>query len=146
DARGGEAGRNGRRGRRRRGEHAGRLRLGARAREDRVRRAEANVRPQIADLVLAGAGMAGLAAAARARELGAEPVVVEKGDRAGGSMLLSSGVIWRHRTLDGFRAECPGGDPALQQVIMEQLDGAIEWLESLGAPVLEHETGNPRTS
>ena len=71
--------------------------------------------------------------------------MLEKGDRAGGSMLLSSGVIWRHRTLDGFRAECPGGDPELQQVIVEQLDEAIEWLESLGAPVLEHETGNPRT-
>ncbi len=89
--------------------------------------------------------MAGLAAAARARELGAEPLVLEKGDRAGGSMLLSSGVIWRHRTLDGFRAECPGGDPALQQVVVEQLDEAIDWLESVGAPVLEHETGNPRT-
>jgi len=89
--------------------------------------------------------MAGLAAAARARELGAEPVVLEKGDRAGGSMLLSSGVIWRHRTFDGFRADCPGGDPELQQVVVEQLDEAIEWLESLGAPVLERETGNPRT-
>ena len=89
--------------------------------------------------------MAGLAAAARARELGAETLVLEKGDRAGGSMLFSSGVIWRHRTLDGFRADCPGGDPELQQVIVEQLDEAIEWLESLGAPVLEQETGNPRT-
>ena len=89
--------------------------------------------------------MAGLAAAARARELGAEPLVLEKGDRPGGSMLLSSGVIWRHRTFEGFRADCPGGDPELQQVIVEQLDEAIEWLESLGAPVLEHETGNPRT-
>ena len=89
--------------------------------------------------------MAGLAAAARARELGAETLVLEKGDRAGGSMLLSSGVIWRHRTFDGFRADCPGGDPELQQVIVEQLDEAIEWLESLGAPVLEQETGNPRT-
>jgi NADPH-dependent 2,4-dienoyl-CoA reductase/sulfur reductase-like enzyme len=39
--------------------------------------------------------MAGLVAAARARELGAEPVVLEKGNRAGGSMLLSSGVVWR---------------------------------------------------
>jgi fumarate reductase flavoprotein subunit len=64
---------------------------------------------------------------------------------AGGSMLLSSGVVWRHRTIDGFRAECPGGDPALQQVVVDELDEAIEWLESLGAPVLEHETGNPRT-
>src|SRR5262245_28541278 len=60
-------------------------------------------------------------------------------------MLLSSGVIWRHRTLEGFRAECPGGDPALQAIVVEQLDSGIEWLESLGAPVLDHETGNPRT-
>jgi fumarate reductase flavoprotein subunit len=89
--------------------------------------------------------LAGLAAAARARELGGEPLVLEKGDRAGGSMLLSSGVIWRHRTLDGFRAECPAGDPELQRVVVDELDAAIEWLESLGAPVLEHQTGNPRT-
>jgi succinate dehydrogenase/fumarate reductase flavoprotein subunit len=89
--------------------------------------------------------MAGLSAAARARELGAEPLVLEKGDRPGGSMLLSSCVIWRYRSLEAFREECPAGDPALQRVIVERLDGAIEWLESLGAPVVEHETGNPRT-
>ncbi len=89
--------------------------------------------------------MAGLAAAARARELGAEPVVLEKGDRPGGSMLLSSGVVWRYRSLEDFQAECPGGDPALQRVVFEQLDEALEWLESLGAPVKEHGTGNPRT-
>ena len=53
--------------------------------------------------------MAGLAAATRARELGARVVVHEKGDRPGGSMLLSSGVIWRHRTLDAFRSACPDG-------------------------------------
>ncbi len=89
--------------------------------------------------------MAGLAAAARARELGAEPVVVEKGDRAGGSMLLSSGVVWRHRTLEAFRDECPGGDPGLQRRIVEELDDALHWLERLGAPVLERSTGNERT-
>jgi succinate dehydrogenase/fumarate reductase flavoprotein subunit len=89
--------------------------------------------------------MAGLCAAARARELGVEPVVYEKGDRPGGSMLLSSCVIWRHREWDDFRAECPGGDPALQRIVWERLDDAIAWLESLGAPVVEHETGNPRT-
>ena len=89
--------------------------------------------------------MAGLAAAARARELGAEPLVLEKGDRPGGSMLLSSCVIWRYHSLEAFREECPAGDPALQQVIVGRLDEAIEWLESLGAPVVVHETGNPRT-
>jgi fumarate reductase flavoprotein subunit len=89
--------------------------------------------------------MAGLCAAARARELGATPVVHEKGDRPGGSMLLSSCVIWRHRDWDDFRSECPDGDGALQRVVWEQLDDAIAWLESLGAPVVEQETGNPRT-
>src|SRR5438093_8456128 len=90
--------------------------------------------------------MAGLCAAARARELGAETVVLEKGDRPGGSMLLSSGVIWRHRTFEDFRAECPGGDEALQRLIYERLDDALGWLASLGAPVIAPETGNPLTA
>jgi succinate dehydrogenase/fumarate reductase flavoprotein subunit len=100
----------------------------------------------VADLVVAGAGMAGLAAAARARELGADVVVYEKGDRPGGSMILSSGVIWRFREWETFRAECPGGDPALQRVVWEGLDDALAWLESLGAPVVARETGNPLTT
>jgi len=98
------------------------------------------------DLVVAGAGMAGLVAAARARELGASVTVYEKGSRAGGSMLLSSGFAWRHRELETFRRECPGGDPELQRVLFEQLDDALDWLESLGVPVLERDTGNPLTS
>ena len=89
--------------------------------------------------------MAGLVAAARARELGAKPVVFEKGDRAGGSMLLSSGVVWRHRTLDDFRADCPGGDPALQAQIVDELDDALDWLEQLGIEPVRRETGNPLT-
>jgi fumarate reductase flavoprotein subunit len=89
--------------------------------------------------------MAGLCAAARARELGAAPVVYEKGTRPGGSMLLSSCVIWRFREWDDFRAECPSGDERLQRIVWERLDDGIAWLESLGAPVVLHETGNPRT-
>jgi FAD binding domain-containing protein len=89
--------------------------------------------------------MAGLSAAARARELGATPLLYEKGTRPGGSMLLSSCVVWRFREWDDFRTECPTGDERLQRVVWEQLDEGIEWLESLGAPVVEHETGNPRT-
>jgi len=60
-------------------------------------------------------------------------------------MLLSSCVIWRFREWDVFRAECPGGDERLQRILWEQLDDGIAWLESLGAPVVRHETGNPRT-
>jgi fumarate reductase flavoprotein subunit len=90
--------------------------------------------------------MAGLVAGARARQLGLEPVVLEKGSRPGGSMLLSSGVVWRHQEFDDFRSECPGGDPALQRLVYERLDDALDWLEALGAPVVERDTGNPRTT
>jgi fumarate reductase flavoprotein subunit len=89
--------------------------------------------------------MAGLCAAARARQLGASPVVLERGDRPGGSMLLSSGFVWRYRTFEEFRAQCPGGDPALQRLVFERLDEALDWLESLGARVIERETRNPLT-
>jgi succinate dehydrogenase/fumarate reductase flavoprotein subunit len=97
-------------------------------------------------VAIAGAGMAGLCAAARARELGLEPVVHEKGDRAGGSMLLSSCVIWRHRDFADFRRECPNGDEALQRALWERLEEGLDWLERLGAPVVARETGNPRTT
>jgi fumarate reductase flavoprotein subunit len=96
-------------------------------------------------VTVAGAGMGGLVAAARLRELGVPAVVLEKGNRPGGSMLLSSGMIWRHRTLAAFRAECPGGDEQLQGLIVDRLDDALDWLDRLGAPVLEAESGNPRT-
>jgi succinate dehydrogenase/fumarate reductase flavoprotein subunit len=89
--------------------------------------------------------MAGLVAAARLRELGHDVVVREKGTRIGGSMLLSSCVIWRHREWDDFRRDCQSGDERLQRVIWERLDDAIAWLESRGAPVVWHETGNPLT-
>jgi fumarate reductase flavoprotein subunit len=89
--------------------------------------------------------MAGLSAAAHAAEKGASVTVLEKADRPGGSMLLSSGVIWGYREFERFRAECPGGDPALQRTVYDRLDDSLRWLESLGAPVVERETGNPAT-
>jgi len=96
-------------------------------------------------VVVAGAGMGGLVTAARLHELGVGVTVLEKGDRPGGSMLLSSGVVWRHRSLAAFREECPGGDPGLQEVIVERLDDCLDWLEAVGAPAMQRETGNPRT-
>jgi succinate dehydrogenase/fumarate reductase flavoprotein subunit len=99
----------------------------------------------VPDLVVAGGGMAGLVAAAEARRLGADPLVLEKQRLPGGSMLLSSGVIWRHRDFDRFRGECPNGDERLQRALFERLDGDLRWLEELGAPVTERETGNPLT-
>jgi hypothetical protein len=90
--------------------------------------------------------MAGLVAAARVRELGHEPRVLEKGTRAGGSLLLSSCVVWRHLEWERFRDECPGGDEQLQRLIWERLDGGLAWLESLGAEPVWRDTENPVTT
>jgi len=90
--------------------------------------------------------MAGLVTAVRARELGLDPVVYEKGTRAGGSMLLSSGVVWRHAEWEAFRRECPSGDERLQRLVWERLDDALEWLRALGAPVVADDTENPLTT
>jgi hypothetical protein len=90
--------------------------------------------------------MAGLVAAARLRQFGHVPRVLEKGSRAGGSMLLSSCVVWRHLEWQRFRAECHGGDERLQRLIWERLDGSLDWLESLGAEPLWRETENPLTT
>ena len=96
-------------------------------------------------VAVAGAGMAGLVAAARLHELGVPVRVREKGMRIGGSMLLSSGVVWRHRSWDDFRRECSDGDERLQRLVWERLDDALDWLEAHGAEPLTVETGNPLT-
>ena len=90
--------------------------------------------------------MAGLVAAARLRELGHEARVLEKGSRPGGSMVLSSCVVWRHLEWERFRADCPGGDERLQRLIWERLDDGLGWLESLGPEPVWQDTENPLTT
>ncbi len=90
--------------------------------------------------------MAGLVAAARTRELGAEVTIRERGSRPGGSMLLSSGVVWRYLDFAEFCRQCPGGDVTLQRLVWERLDEALVWLERLGAPVVAPDTDNPLTT
>jgi hypothetical protein len=55
-------------------------------------------------------------------------------------------VIWRHRDFDRFREECPDGDERLQRRVFQRLDADLGWLESLGAPVVARDTGNPLTT
>ncbi len=90
--------------------------------------------------------MSGLVAGLRLRELGVSAAVREKGSRPGGSMLLSSGVIWRHREWSDFRRECPDGDEPLQRLVWSRLDDALDWLEAQGAEPTARETGNSLTT
>jgi hypothetical protein len=68
------------------------------------------------------------------------------GTRAGGSMLLSSCVVWRHVEWERFRADCPDGDEQLQRLLWERLDDGLGWLESLGAEPVWRDTENPLTT
>lgn len=96
-------------------------------------------------IVVAGGGLAGLTAALRSTELGARVTLLEKGDRLGGSFVYSSGYVWSYNDLPTFRREAPGGDPELQNLILERLGPTLDWLESVTHPALTHDTGNPRT-
>jgi fumarate reductase flavoprotein subunit len=96
-------------------------------------------------IVVAGGGLAGLTAALRAVELGARVTLLEKGDRAGGSFLLSSGYVWSYRNMPTYRGEAPGGDIVLQKQILDRLGSGLDWLESAGGVLLARETGNPLT-
>ena len=83
------------------------------------------------DLVVAGAGMAGLAAAAEARERGAEVLHLEKGDVAGGAMLHSSGVIWRHADWERVpRASARAATRRCSALLFDRLDADLDWLEA----------------
>jgi succinate dehydrogenase/fumarate reductase flavoprotein subunit len=87
------------------------------------------------DVAVVGAGMAGLVAAARATELGADVELLEKGPRPGGSMYLSGGAIWTLDSFEAAREKIPHGNPELQQLVVDSFEDAIEWLEELGANV-----------
>lgn len=92
-------------------------------------------------VAIVGAGLAGLVAAVEAADAGADVVVLERDDSPGGATAASAGWIWRYRDLATARTCAPLGDPGVQAAIVEQLDGALAWLESLGVTPRRRDTG-----
>ncbi len=87
-----------------------------------------------ADLLVLGAGMAGLTAAASACSQGARVVLVEKGAAVGGSALYA-GYVWTAAGYETMREVNPAGDPALARVVVEGLEPGLDWIRSLGVAV-----------
>lgn len=79
------------------------------------------------DLIVIGAGMAGLSAAARVAEAGLRVAVVEAADEVGGSAAMSGGILW---TLESTAKMLyhGGGDPAFGALIAEGYRDGIAWL------------------
>jgi succinate dehydrogenase/fumarate reductase flavoprotein subunit len=96
----------------------------------------ANNRHQPVDLLVLGAGMAGLAAAAHAAREGASVVLVEKAPRVGGSAEYA-GFLWTAPTLEVMREINPDGDPSLAARLVEGYPDAMDWVRSLGVEVKE---------
>ena len=84
-----------------------------------------------ADLLVIGAGMAGMSAAARAASQGARVVVLERGDHVGGSAIYA-GFVWTAPTVEVMREVNPLGDADLSRLVVEGFPGGVEWIRSLG--------------
>ena len=90
------------------------------------------------DVVVVGAGMAGLVAAVQVLELGARVVLLEKGGAPGGTLAMSGGGLWTAKTHEGLRRLVPQGDYELGRVLVEDFPGGVQWLQDLGAPIVDN--------
>ena len=94
-----------------------------------------------ADVLVCGAGIAGLTAARTAQEAGARVVVLEKGPETGGSSAVSAGIVWTARDLAGWLSVQPGGDPTLGKAQVTTFPEAVEWLRSQQVRAVPFEFG-----
>ena len=99
------------------------------------------------DVLIIGAGMAGLTAAVRSLSRGSSVVVVEKSTTVGGSARFA-GYAWTtpsHKAMDEVN---PHGEPELRRALVDGFAGGIAWIRSLGVEcadpvtVLRYGTGH----
>src|SRR6266478_3531074 len=95
----------------------------------------------MADLLVIGGGMAGLAAGAAAADAAARVTVVEKSRNPGGSAGMSAGIVWTAPDYETLRRVVPGGDPALGQALIDGFWPAVEWVRASGVSVSERWEG-----
>ncbi|MDX2355891.1 FAD-dependent oxidoreductase [Dietzia sp. PP-33] len=99
------------------------------------------------DLLVIGAGMAGLTAAARATERGARVVVLEKGDETGGSARFA-GYAWTAPTREIMAEINPHGDRELRNAVVDDFPAGLDWIRGRGVecaegvPVLRYGIGH----
>lgn len=84
------------------------------------------------DVLVSGGGMAGLCAALAATERGARVLLIEKGNRFGGSMYLSNGIVWTFASTADVRRWISDGDAALQDLLVSHLGDGLDWLQAQG--------------
>jgi succinate dehydrogenase/fumarate reductase flavoprotein subunit len=93
------------------------------------------------NLLVIGAGMTGLTAAAAAARRGLDVLVVEKAAEIGGSAALSEGYMWTAPTLEALQWEDPDCDPLLGSALADHFPEGIGWVRSLGVELSGEITG-----
>ena len=86
------------------------------------------------DVVVAGAGVGGLAAAVASVEAGAQTILVEASGHVGGTSRFAAGALGPRFGTDwnAVYAKVPLSDPDLGKVVCVNWDETVEWIDGLG--------------
>lgn len=88
------------------------------------------------DLLVIGAGMAGLTAAARAAREGHRVLVVEVSEDVGGSARYA-GYAWTAPSREVMDRVNPDGDDALKYALVDRFSAGVDWIRSTGVDVMD---------
>jgi succinate dehydrogenase/fumarate reductase flavoprotein subunit len=88
------------------------------------------------DLLVIGAGMAGLTAAARATREGRRVLVLEVSDDVGGAARFA-GYAWTAPSREVMDEVNPDGDAGLKHALVDRFADGVEWIRSVGVDVAD---------
>lgn len=97
------------------------------------------------DVVVAGAGIGGLAAAVSAAEAGANVILVEASQHVGGTSRFAAGAFGPRfgANWDEAYAKAPMSDPELGKLVCDNWASYIEWIDGMGLVTEELAPGSP---
>ena len=91
------------------------------------------------DVVVLGAGLAGLSAGVTAATAGARTLVLERAPVIGGSAAISGGYVWAIEDEAALRREDPGRYQRHGRLVVDGYHDAIAWLSSFAPPLTGEE-------
>jgi succinate dehydrogenase/fumarate reductase flavoprotein subunit len=91
------------------------------------------------DVVVLGAGLAGMCAAASATEAGGRALVIERAPTTGGSAVISGGYVWTATDLESLRAEDSGEYQRHGHLVVQGYRSVTDWLAGFAPPLTDEQ-------